>query len=147
MTNKNRHNVNIRTNGAARRLTLPELWNKYYLWIAAIAIPVIIAVVTIIATTFITNRYNENRIHDYGRTKLYASYTVQSGDTLWSISADMAETMPEYPTIKVYLKDLKNSNNMYTDKIYEGDVLQLPYFVDSERVTDDILANYGIITK
>lgn len=104
-----------------------------------------VAIIAIIFTVFIMDRINDNKIHDYGRVKAYASYTVQYGDTLWSIAEDMAETMPEYPNTKTYLRDLKSSNNIYGDKIYEGDVIQIPYFKMSET-NQLVIGHYGLNT-
>lgn len=144
--NMNTSNSNYypRPNRKNKPLTLKQLWNKYCLWIIAIAIPVAIIIATVATTSFVINRLDENKIHNYGRTKLYASYTVQYGDTLWSIAEDMSSAMPEYPNTNVYLKDLKSANNLYSDKIYENQVLQLPYFVDSESTQTNIFAMYNI---
>lgn len=119
-----------------RRLTTTEKIKRYvkrnavYIFLATTALAIVI--IASAATNMVRNELDENTIHDYGRERYYVEYVVQEGDTLWNISADMASTTPEYPSTKAYLKDLKETNHIYGDKIIEGHTIKLPQYRSSD---------------
>jgi LysM repeat protein len=52
------------------------------------------------------------------------SWTVQSGDTLWSIAADI----PGAPDTTTAIVDLRELNNLSSDYLHVGQVIKLPKY-------------------
>lgn len=101
------------------------------------------AITALIAIGKLAHRADELRIRDCGRERACIEYTVGRGETLWSISEDMAGAMPEYKTARSYLYDLKAENGLYGDGIKAGQTLKLPYYKTPDAQADT-LAEYGI---
>jgi len=58
--------------------------------------------------------------------KYFKCITIDETDSLWSIAEEyMTE---EYPSIEDYIAEVKNINNLSTDKIYSGATLVIPYY-------------------
>ena len=58
--------------------------------------------------------------------RYYTAVTVRCNDTLWEIAQQhMTE---EYSSVKAYMKDIMEVNNMKTDAVYYGQKLILPYY-------------------
>lgn len=58
--------------------------------------------------------------------RYYTAVTVRCNDTLWNIAQEnMTE---EYSSVKAYMKDIMEVNNMKTDAVYYGQKLILPYY-------------------
>jgi cell division protein YceG involved in septum cleavage len=56
--------------------------------------------------------------------KCYITIKVKSNDSLWSIAKENMNT--KYYKINTYIKEVKQINNLYTDKILEGDYIIIP---------------------
>lgn len=111
-------------------------------------------VLGIAATRFAGWIAARNDMRDYGRELRYASYTVQSGDTLWDISEEMAAVNPEFTDVRQYLSLLRDANHIYGDYVQEGRVISIPYYATpSEKMRGggsleesvvSVYAKYGI---
>lgn len=58
--------------------------------------------------------------------KYFVCVEIGEGDTLWSI-ADLYFS-EEYSTVEEYIKEIKELNDLSSDKIYSGATLVVPYF-------------------
>ncbi len=58
--------------------------------------------------------------------KYYTSVTVGRDDTLWGIARE--HITKEYSSMKKYMKEICELNNMRTDSVYYGQKLMLPYY-------------------
>ena len=58
--------------------------------------------------------------------KYYTAVTVRRDDTLWEIA--QAHMTEEYSSVKTYMREIMEVNNMETDAIYYGQKLILPYY-------------------
>lgn len=67
-----------------------------------------------------SNRVNER--------KYFTSHVVERGDTLWDI-CDLYMT-EEYSGRAEYIEEVKESNKLESDYIYEGQLLIVPYYAD-----------------
>ena len=67
-----------------------------------------------------SNRINER--------KYFTSHVVKQGDTLWDI-CDIYMT-EEYSGRDEYIEEVKTSNKLDSDYIYEGQLLIIPYYAD-----------------
>lgn len=124
------------SNGTARprrRRSTPYV--RFRKWLRKNALAVFIAVVlgTGIAagsagTAAILGYKYSHSFHDYGRELRYASYTVKSGDTMWSIAVDMAALNPEFQDVRQYLALLQKTNHNYGDYLQSGTVIMVPYY-------------------
>ena len=76
-------------------------------------------------------------VSEYGRTREYVSYTVKSGDTLWSIASEFYSE--EYASVKAYVLDIESYNG-YSDKIVTGTTITVPVYMDEEQYA--VYCNY-----
>ena len=60
--------------------------------------------------------------------KYFTSHAVERGDTLWDI-CDIYMT-GEYSDRTEYIKEVKESNKLGSEYIYEGQLLIVPYYAD-----------------
>lgn len=58
--------------------------------------------------------------------KYYTSITIEKGDTLWSIAAEYMTS--EYDGIEEYIMEVRCLNHLYSDNIYAGEYLTVPYY-------------------
>ena len=116
---------------------------RYSMYITFTAI--IIAVLTILITLFvkIVDHVNASAFYDFDREREYVEYTIKTGDTLWTISENMASVMPEYGGTRAYLEDIKNVNHISGDKIVTGKTILLPYYKSKANQTT-VFAMYNI---
>lgn len=63
---------------------------------------------------------SENTLYKY-----YKSIQVQKGDSLWSIAQEY--NTHNTKTIKAYIKEIKQINNLDSSNIREGEYLTVPY--------------------
>ena len=63
---------------------------------------------------------------DSGREKYIGKVYVEYGDTLWSIAKE--NMSPEYKNEAQLIDEIKKINHLYTDDIYAGDYILVPYF-------------------
>ncbi|HHT97226.1 MAG TPA: LysM peptidoglycan-binding domain-containing protein [Clostridiales bacterium] len=63
------------------------------------------------------------------RIKLVKTIEIQEGDTLWNIASQYKSD--EYSDIRVYINEIKKSNNIYSDEIYSGNYIIVPYYCDA----------------
>lgn len=58
--------------------------------------------------------------------RYYSAVTVRSGDTLWGIAQQ--HLSKEYSSVRAYMKDIMEVNDMKTDAVYYGQKIILPYY-------------------
>lgn len=58
--------------------------------------------------------------------RYYTAVTVRCNDTLWEIA--QKHMTGEYSSVKAYMKDIMEVNDMKTDAVYYGQKLILPYY-------------------
>jgi len=126
-----------KTNAAAKSKLTPIEWiKKYAAYLILIGLITAALIAGIIGALFVQGRIEQNTIRDFGRTKVYATYTLEYGDTLWDIGDIMIDTNYEYPTIECYIRDVKSINQIiYEDSLKEGRTIILPYYVENDAVT------------
>lgn len=99
-----------------------------------------------LATYGVMRWKNTHDRRDYGRELAYAEYTVQSGDTMWSIAADMAALNPEFQDMRQYLYLLQKTNGNYGDMLLSGSTMLIPYYrSETGRDFISIYERYGIV--
>lgn len=88
----------------------------------------------------------KSRMNDYGRTKVFATYIVEDGDTLWDIAGDLILLNPEYRDIRTYIYEVQSINHIPDNgKITEGKAIIIPYFKDTNgHNINEIYEKYGI---
>lgn len=129
---------------ARTKKSLKRYLRKNMLYVIGMALILGLAILLISIMSKANQKISENSMYDYGRQRQYAEYIVKEGDTLWSISADMASVMPEYGGTKAYLKDLRSVNRIGGDTIKVGQSLILPYY-DKGSGQSKIFLMYGIL--
>ena len=67
------------------------------------------------------------------RTRCFQTITVKPGESLWSIAEEYAE---EGCSIKAYISELKEMNNISSDRIYAGQRLLVTYYTDNVNVVE-----------
>lgn len=78
-------------------------------------------------TFVICNSGNHKAYADTINEKCYRYIEVEAGDSLWSIAEEyMSE---EYDSIDEYIAEVKQINNITSDKIYRGATLVIPYYI------------------
>ena len=91
-----------------------------------VAVAIILAVFSFIVCSNIVN-VNAKKSPDIDMKKQYISIEINSGDTLESIAK--AYYGPGYSSLKNYIKDIKDVNNMVDDSIYAGGYIIIPQYV------------------
>ena len=68
--------------------------------------------------------------------KYYTSVYIEEGDTIWGIAKKYMTK--EYRSIRSYVKEIKECNNLYSDDITAGCYLLVPYYATEplEDTTD-----------
>lgn len=79
-----------------------------------------ILVVIIIFKTLVTYQLAKTEFITY-------DYTVNIGETLWNIAADICNNNDDL-YIKNVINDIKNINNLESPIIYEGQIIKLPIY-------------------
>lgn len=69
--------------------------------------------------------YTGESVESVADTVYIDSRTVRYGDTLWSIAQSYNSTY--YNSTKEYVQAIKECNNLYSDEIYAGTKLIIPY--------------------
>lgn len=64
------------------------------------------------------------------REKYITTIKIKEGDTLWGIAQDYITK--EYHSVKQYISEIKRTNNLTTDTIYEDCYLIIPYYNASQ---------------
>ena len=87
-----------------------------------------------------------SRVTDYGRTKYYASYTVRTDDTLWTIAGDLMPYNPEYQDVRQYVEEIRRLNGIPSDgRLTSGSSLLIPYYFDEDAMNQaEAYERYGI---
>lgn len=63
--------------------------------------------------------------------KYYTAVTVRCDDTLWDIASRyMGE---EYSSVREYIREIKEVNDMKSDAVYYGQKLILPYYSEEQK--------------
>lgn len=88
----------------------------------------------------------KSQMNHYGRTKVFATYIVEDGDTLWDIAGDLILLNPEYRDIRTYIHEIQSINHIPNKgKITEGKAIIIPYFKDPYgHSVNEIYKKYGI---
>lgn len=136
MKNSSRAAAAPRTNGSngrpvrrRRRMTPAQRFLRDHLPVIALAaLPIMGLLVGIMLTAAVMNYRFDRQTRDYGRELRYASYTVKSGDTMWSIAVDMAALNPEFQDVRQYLNLLQKTNHNYGDYLQSGTTIMIPYY-------------------
>ncbi len=97
--------------------------NQVRIIICLLAFCIIILSCGIITTRVTAQRASSSR-------KLVTSVRIEKGDTLWSI-ADRYIT-EDYEDINTYIKEIKKTNRLTSDTIYEGCYIIVPYYSSNE---------------
>lgn len=98
-----------------------------------------------VATSFVKDLAARNSVRDYGRELKYSTYVVQSGDTMWDISVDMAALNPEFQDVRQYLALLQRTNHIYGDYLQSGTTIMIPYYDAGDGIPMlDVYLKYGI---
>lgn len=66
---------------------------------------------------------------DSGREKVVTTLQIKSGDTFWSIAGKYITE--EYSDRSDYVKEIKKSNGITSDLLYEGQYIIVPHYVES----------------
>ncbi len=141
-TRRNSAQRNTYARQAARpRRRRPTAYARFRRWFKKNALAVFIAVVlgtgiaagSVGTAAVLSYRYNHT-VQDYGRELRYASYTVKSGDTMWSIAVDMAALNPEFRDVRQYLGLLQRTNRNYSDYLQAGTTIMVPYYDGGDSV-------------
>lgn len=64
--------------------------------------------------------------YDQKREKLVTSVLIEEGDSLWSIADEYYTN--ECKSIKKYINEIKRSNGIFSDEIYAGQCIIVPYY-------------------
>ena len=65
------------------------------------------------------------------REKYFTSVFIEKGDTIWKIARE--NITQEYSSMKEYIKEIKQCNNLYSNEITEGCYLLIPYYAEQPR--------------
>ena len=65
---------------------------------------------------------------DLNSYKYFTEVRVSNGMTLWDIAQEYIS--PEYTSVNDYIREVKEVNSIYTDEIYYGQSLMVPYYSD-----------------
>lgn len=98
---------------------------------------IIFILLTAILIIFIAFYFNYDKVSadiNNNRNKQVVSIRIEKGDTLWKIAKDYITE--EYGNINEYIDEIKLSNGLDTDNIYEGSYIIVPYYVDSESIAN-----------
>lgn len=91
---------------------------------------------------------NSHQLRDFGRELVYTTYTVRSGDTMWSIASDMSALNPEFPDMRQYLSLLQRTNHNYGDVLLSGTTIIIPYYQSGTgRDFISIYERYGLVQE
>lgn len=63
--------------------------------------------------------------------KYFTEVRVSNGMTLWDIAQEYIS--PEYASVDDYIREVKEINSIYTDEIYYGQSLMVPYYSDEQK--------------
>jgi hypothetical protein len=83
-------------------------------------------------TFFIVGKVNVNAGNSYEvdySNKRYTNYTVQTGDSLWSIAEEHID-YTYFSDIYEYMDELRDMNHLKSDDIYYGQNLLITYYVN-----------------
>lgn len=84
-------------------------------------------------------------VNDYGRHRTYTLYTVERGDTVWSIAEDLIALNPEYNDIRQYVSVIQRMNNISGTELKSGQMILIPYYTnDGDTAYDELCEKYGI---
>ena len=84
----------------------------------------VLAVLFISVTIFITLSCNVKANDDTVYYKYFISYTVEKGDTLWSIAQEYRCN----ESVSDYIDEVQSINHFYSSQITEGQFLIIPYY-------------------
>lgn len=73
---------------------------------------------------------NSNTNH-MPRFKYFTSLEIENGDTIWDIAKE--NITEEYDSINDYIKEIKQCNNLSSDRITAGHYLLIPYYAEQPR--------------
>lgn len=93
---------------------------------AYLLITAAIIIITILVGSSISGLANPNT--KTASHKYYTSVTIEKGDTLWSIASEYMS--PEYDGIEDYIMEVRTINHLYSDGIYAGEYLTVPYYAN-----------------
>ncbi len=128
-----------------RRTPMQKMLDRAMPYIIMLGLPAFGLLLGVIITGSVMRHNSRYMVRDYGRELVYATYTVQSGDTMWSIAEDMAALNPEFPDMRQYLTLLQRTNKNYGDVLLSGTTILIPYYQGSRgRSVLEIYEKYGL---
>lgn len=96
---------------------------------AAFACMTILFVVIFALSVFSLSAKADSTAHA-NEYKYYTSHQIEPGESLWSIAKEALDTMDgeHYNSVKEYIDEIKEVNQMSGDQIQSGNYVLLPYF-------------------
>ena len=83
-----------------------------------------LAIITVLIGVVAVNQASASEHGE--RQKVITSIEIKSGDTLWDIASEYYSD--EFDNMNDYIKEIREVNNMPTDKIIPGNYIIVPYY-------------------
>ncbi len=99
---------------------------RNYLGFALVLIVIAVAILTVKLVTVNAKSSSDKELYKY-----YTSYEIQPGDTLYSIAEKYTEGTDI--SIKKYIKEVMEDNNMADDTIVSGMYIIVSYYSDTYK--------------
>ena len=98
------------------------LIHRHYKLFVGVTVIVLAFLLLFIGVSNSDNKVNASTHNE----KYFKCINVSEDDTLWSIAE--ANISEEYTSIEDYIDEVKSINGLYSDKIYSGATLVVPYY-------------------
>ncbi|SHO45714.1 LysM peptidoglycan-binding domain-containing protein [Anaerocolumna xylanovorans] len=89
---------------------------------------ILIAITLMISFLLKPTDVTAQRLHD--SKKQVVSIQINKGDTLWSIAGRYITD--DYKDMNSYIREIKETNRLYSDTIHEGGYIVVPYYAQGE---------------
>lgn len=119
-----RYNININIRSGEKKMKNHNIKLDY---ITIFSTVLLLSILILLSVFIISNKADAQG--NKSRIKLVKTIEIQEGDTLWNIASQYKSD--EYSDIRVYINEIKKSNNIYSDEIYSGNYIIVPYYCDA----------------